>query len=116
LVPRGTGRRIALDRDDDTFFNQNEIEVGSDPSDSSITPNTTTPRLASFTLASSEVKIEWSGRIGSKYRIQSRATLSADSPWADLSEPITITANPTAWSEPINAAAEARFYQIIHVP
>lgn len=116
LVPRGTGRRIALDRDDDTFLNQDEIEVGSDPSDSSITPNTTTPRLASFTLNSSEVKIEWFGRIGSTYRIQSRATLTADSSWADLSEPITIVANPTAWSEPINAAAEARFYQIVHVP
>jgi DNA-binding beta-propeller fold protein YncE len=116
LVQRGTGKRIALDRDDDTFFNQDEIAVGSDPSDSNITPDTTTPRLASFTRNSTDVKIEWFGRIGSKYRIQSRATLSADSAWADLSEAITITANPTAWSEPINAGAEARFYQIVHVP
>ncbi|HUS37748.1 MAG TPA: hypothetical protein VM680_20530 [Verrucomicrobiae bacterium] len=116
LVPRGTGRRIALDRDDDTFLNQDEIAAGSDPSDPNITPNTTTPRLASFTLTSSEVKIEWAGRIGSAYRVQSRATLSPSASWADLSEPITLTANPTAWSEPINAAAEARFYQIVHVP
>jgi hypothetical protein len=31
LVPRGTGRRIAIDRDDDGWLNLTEVEFGSDP-------------------------------------------------------------------------------------
>jgi hypothetical protein len=116
LVPLGTGTRLALDRDSDTFFNQNEIEAGSDPADAAITPNTTTPRLASFTTTAGAVKIEWFGRVNSRYRIQARASLADDTPWADHSDLVTITTNPATWSENIEPANTARFYRIVHVP
>jgi mono/diheme cytochrome c family protein len=116
LVPLGSGKRIALDRDLDGFFNQIEIEAGSDPNDPNITPDTTTPRLASFKLDAGQVTIEWSGHVGSNYRIQTRATFSDDNPWADHSVSIPLTANPMTWSESIDAASEARFYRIVYVP
>ena len=116
LVPLGSGNRLALDRDGDTFLNQNEIEAGSDPADPTITPNTTTPRLASFTMTAGDVKIEWFGRVNSQYRIQSRASLADDTPWTDHSNLISVTTNPATWSEQIEPAIAARFYRIVHVP
>src|ERR1051325_2943133 len=116
LVPLGSGARLALDRDGDGFFNQIEIEAGADPNDPAITPETTTPRLASFRIDSGQVHIEWSGRIGSNYRIQIRAALSDDSPWTDHTDPIPIATNPTAWTESIDLNANARFYRIVHIP
>ena len=37
-VPPGQGRRIALDRDADEFFNADEIAAGSDPADPASIP------------------------------------------------------------------------------
>jgi hypothetical protein len=116
LVPLGSGTRLALDRDGDGFFNQIEIEAGSDPNDPTVTPETTTPRLASFQVDSGQVRIEWFGRIGSNYRIQTRASFSDNSPWTDHSDPIPIATNPVAWSETIDVNASARFYRIVHIP
>jgi DNA-binding beta-propeller fold protein YncE len=116
MAPLGSGTRLALDRDGDGFFNRIEIEAGADPNDPSITPDTTTPRLTSFRVDSGEVRMEWFGKIGSKYRIQTRATLSADTSWSDHSGAIPIASNPASWSEPIEAGNKARFYQIVHVP
>jgi len=116
MAPLGSGTRLALDRDGDGFFNRIEIEAGADPNDPSITPDTTTPRLTSFRVDSGEVRMEWFGKIGSNYRIQTRATLSADTSWSDHSDAIPIASNPASWSEPIETGNKARFYQIVHVP
>jgi len=37
-VPPGQGRRIALDRDADEFFDADEIAAGSDPADAASIP------------------------------------------------------------------------------
>jgi YVTN family beta-propeller protein len=37
-VPPGSGRRMALDRDRDTFFDRDELDAGSDPADPLSTP------------------------------------------------------------------------------
>jgi hypothetical protein len=37
-VPPGSGQRIGVDRDDDGFFDRDEIDAGSDPADPSSTP------------------------------------------------------------------------------
>jgi YVTN family beta-propeller protein len=37
-VPPGSGTRIALDRDDDTYFDRDELDFGSDPEDESSIP------------------------------------------------------------------------------
>lgn len=38
LVPRGSGQRIGVDRDGDTFFDNDENDAGSDPADPNSTP------------------------------------------------------------------------------
>ncbi|MDX2171299.1 MAG: thrombospondin type 3 repeat-containing protein, partial [Deltaproteobacteria bacterium] len=37
-VPPGSGQRLALDRDDDGFFDSDEVDAGSDPADAGDTP------------------------------------------------------------------------------
>jgi YVTN family beta-propeller protein len=37
-VPPGSGMRVALDRDDDTYFDRDELDFGSDPEDESSIP------------------------------------------------------------------------------
>lgn len=116
LVPAGTGRRMALDRDGDTVFNQNELVAGSDPADPTITPETTTPRLHSISRLNDAVRLEWSGRLGSSYRVQARDEFAAENGWQNVGEAIVQSSNPIARDEPISPSANARFYRIVHEP
>ncbi len=45
LVPEGTGRRIAIDRDDDGYFDQSEIDIGWDPRDANAHGTNLPPEL-----------------------------------------------------------------------
>ena len=45
VVPRGTGRRIGVDRDDDGYFDLSELDVGDDPLDPASHRSNTPPRL-----------------------------------------------------------------------
>jgi DNA-binding beta-propeller fold protein YncE len=116
LVPRGSGVRLALDRDEDGFFNQSEIEAAADPDNADITPETTTPRLTSVQFTSNSVRLEWLGRVTSFYRVQTRSDFSTNSAWADFTEPVALAQNPASWTEPIQSGAGARFYRVVHVP
>jgi hypothetical protein len=42
-VPVGFGPRMGLDRDGDTYFDQSEIDAGSNPADAGSTPNDAPP-------------------------------------------------------------------------
>ncbi|MDG2303503.1 MAG: hypothetical protein P8R42_02425 [Candidatus Binatia bacterium] len=42
-VPPGSGTRVGVDRDEDGFFDRDEIDAGSDPADSGSTPPAPTP-------------------------------------------------------------------------
>lgn len=114
LVPKGTGTRIALDRDGDSFFNQIEMASGADPDDANVTPETTTPRLLSIEAAEGNLKLRWHGKMGANYRVQARNEFGTGD-WANLSETITISTNPVSWSEPRGDGA-SRFFRVIHVP
>ncbi|MHC4220075.1 MAG: hypothetical protein ACYSU7_16645, partial [Planctomycetota bacterium] len=43
IVPDGTALRIGVDRDEDGFFDRDEIDAGSDPADPASTPDTGVP-------------------------------------------------------------------------
>jgi hypothetical protein len=45
VVPRGSGRRIGVDRDDDGYFDRTELEAGFDPADPASHGANTPPRL-----------------------------------------------------------------------
>ncbi len=44
-VPPGSGRRIALDRDEDGSFDRDELDAGSDPADAADVPTAETPAI-----------------------------------------------------------------------
>ena len=54
MVPRGTGRRIAIDRDGDGYFDRTEMEAGTNPADSLSKPLNALPVL---TLAGSDLRV-----------------------------------------------------------
>jgi YVTN family beta-propeller protein len=49
-VPVGSGTRIGVDRDEDGFFDQDEVDAGSDPADPSSTPGGSTTSTTTTTL------------------------------------------------------------------
>jgi YVTN family beta-propeller protein len=50
-VPPGSGLRVGVDRDEDGFFDRDEIDAGSDPADPSSTPGGTTSTSAATTTS-----------------------------------------------------------------
>jgi YVTN family beta-propeller protein len=52
-VPPGSGVRIGLDRDEDGFFDRDELDRGSDPADPSSTPSGSTSTTTSTTSSTS---------------------------------------------------------------
>ena len=114
FVPKGSGKRIALDRDGDTFLNLVEAEIGADPDDPNVTPETTRPRLLSIEMTGADLKFRWHGKVGGRYRVQARDEVGGGS-WSDLSEAITIATNPASWTETRGGGA-ARFFQVIYLP
>jgi YVTN family beta-propeller protein len=49
-VPPGSGLRIGVDRDDDTYFDGDEIDLGTDPADPAEFPGSSAARIAVRTL------------------------------------------------------------------
>ena len=48
MVPLGTGRRIGIDRDEDGFFDRDELDACSDPANPNSTPDNVKPADADF--------------------------------------------------------------------
>src|SRR5213075_1078418 len=55
LVPQNTGWRMALDRDNDGYFDSSEIETGFDPADPASHPG----RITSVAKAGSDILLSW---------------------------------------------------------
>jgi YVTN family beta-propeller protein len=77
VVPFGTGRRLALDRDEDGYFDQDELDFGSDPANSDSTP----PALPFLSLEfrpddGGHFEVGWSSIIGLTYQLELKEALS----------------------------------------
>ena len=91
IVPEGSGRRIALDRDRDGFFDRDELDLGSDPADPASIPAYT---YASISLNSNAATISWNSVSGKTYQVQFKNRLDI-SVWTNLQAGI-IASNATA--------------------
>jgi YVTN family beta-propeller protein len=80
IVPEGSGRRIALDRDMDGFFDRDELDFPSDPANAASIPVNTT---ATISLSSNLVTISWNSISGKTYQVQFNDNLSL-STWTNL--------------------------------
>ena len=107
LVPRDSGRRIALDRDADGFYDRDEIDFGSDPANPFSIPLRT---WASLNATSRVVTISWNSVTGETYRIQFKTALRKSN-WIDLGSNMT-AATTASFATDVLAADRQRFYRI----
>ncbi len=89
VVPRGSGRRIGIDRDDDGRFDRDELDHGTDPANPMAIGINHPPlsgvelRLLAPSLSDKGTKISWKATPGVACRIQSTAN-PADPIWTDV--------------------------------
>jgi YVTN family beta-propeller protein len=106
VVPRNTGQRIAIDRDEDGYFDRTELDFGSNPADRNSTP----ARILSITRTSSGVTLIWQTTPGASYRVQFKNSLARPD-WEDLSGDITADGLVAAATDTI-MGAQQRYYRI----
>jgi YVTN family beta-propeller protein len=104
LVPKGTGERLAIDRDGDGVFNYDEIRAGSDPSDASSLPISL--RVLAPQAGDVDLRFTWFSPLDRRYNVVSKSKLK-DS-WIALETNITSSAFTTN-AVPLGSAAEAYF-------
>jgi hypothetical protein len=91
IVPEGTGRRIALDRDSDGFLDRDELDFPSDPANPASIPLHT---YATISLTSNLATIAWNSVSGKTYQVQFNNRLGMQA-WTNLQSSITAS-NATA--------------------
>ena len=75
LVPRGLGKRLGIDRDEDGFGDRTESLAGTDPNDAGSNPALVPPTLAASPAGDGGVRLHWSGVPGLRYNLLSKADL-----------------------------------------
>jgi DNA-binding beta-propeller fold protein YncE len=106
VVPRNSGHRIGIDRDEDGYFDRTEIDFGSNPADRNSTP----ARILSITRTETEVLLRWQATPGATYRLQFKDNLShAD--WQSVTNDI-IADGVIAQKADIAGGAQQRYYRV----
>jgi hypothetical protein len=116
LVPAGSGERIGIDRDADGYFDQDELDAGSNPADPLSIPTEPPPQIGAISVALSAngVTLTLYAVPGLACQLQYKNKL-ADPGWTNLS---TNIAGVGALSVPdlTRPTNTARFYRIVAVP
>ena len=107
LVPQNTGWRLALDRDEDGYFDTSEIETGFDPGDALSHPG----RIVSIAKAGSNMLLSWQSAAGAKYVVQWRTNWSG-APWLDFAPRVTSALPITIWTDSPPVIEPSRYYRV----
>jgi len=108
VVPEGMGRRLGLDRDRDGFFDRDELDFQSDPSDAGSIPVRT---YATISITSNLATISWNSVSGRTYQVQFKNHLGLQT-WSNLQSSITAgNATASATDDAITNFLQ-RFYRI----
>jgi len=108
VVPEGMGRRLSLDRDRDGFFDRDELDFQSDPSDAGSIPVRT---YATISIRSNLATISWNSVSGRTYQVQFKNHLGLQT-WSNLQSSITAgNATASATDDAITNFLQ-RFYRI----
>lgn len=108
-VPRGSGRRIGIDRDSDGFLDQDEVDLGSDPADASSIP---VIRGVTLRVSASGPVIGWSAAAGHTYRVQYTRALPGQA-WTDLPGDVTAGNGVASKSDLSESPGAERYYRVI---
>jgi DNA-binding beta-propeller fold protein YncE len=116
LVLAGSGERIGIDRDADGYFDQDELDAGSNPADPLSVPAEPPPQIGgiSLILSTNGVALNLYAVPGLACQLQYKNSL-ADLAWTTLSTNVAGVGalSVSDLTRPTNAA---RFYRIIAVP
>jgi DNA-binding beta-propeller fold protein YncE/mono/diheme cytochrome c family protein len=116
LVPSGSGVRLALDRDEDSIYNQDEIDSGSDPADPDSTPETRAPRLLTIKLNGTRALVQFYGKIGARYQVEMRDEFDPSKDWVPFGPAMTLQTTLATSSQELTVGTATRFYRVVHIP
>jgi hypothetical protein len=110
LVPEGSGRRLALDRDGDGYFDSTEFEAGANPGDPASLPQPFV-RISKF---GTNVTLRWTSVPGSKYALDwsTNLSLAGTNVWKNLVAPFAVSSNITTYTDAPPVAEPQRFYRV----
>jgi len=115
-VLAGSGEHIGIDRDADAYFDQDELDAGSNPADPLSVPAEPPPQIGgiSLILSTNGVALNLYAVPGLACQLQYKNSL-ADLAWTTLSTNVAGVGalSVSDLTRPTNAA---RFYRIIAVP
>jgi hypothetical protein len=107
VVPEGTGTRLGLDRDEDGFFDQDELDYGFDPLDAASAP----APLKLFAATSGDpIALHWNTLPGAVYQIWVLDGVGGK-PWRVVEE-LTADDDELTYSDSVPAGVAARLYRI----
>ena len=115
LVPRGSGFRLALDRDGDGYFDTSEIERGYDPADPTSHPG----QIVSISKLGNTVMVSWESVAGFKYAVEGSFNFQANGSnmmWNMLGPPFTAIQPITTYTDSPPANVFFRFYRVRKEP
>lgn len=115
LVPRGAGRRIGIDRDEDGHFDGDEADYGSDTADVASYPPLVPATFSSVNLTTNGVALTWSGTPGYLYRIEVRTNLATDQ-WQPLGTNVIASLAPLSQTDTNLTVAPQKYYRIVTSP
>lgn len=111
LAPEGSGRRLALDRDGDGYFNTSETDLGFDPADPASHPG----RIVSLTPAGADFVLTWESAPGARYTVLAAthfAAPPASTLWTPLASSLLSTNALTAYTDLPPGGIARRFYRV----
>jgi hypothetical protein len=108
LVPEGSGRRLALDRDGDGYLDTSEIEGGFNPADPSSHPG----RITSISNAASVVTLSWESAPGARYTVEWCTNLPPAGAWTIVNGPSVATLPVSTYSSSAPEGHGHGFYRV----
>jgi hypothetical protein len=116
LVPRGSGVRLALDRDGDGYFDTSEAEMGFNPADPASHPG----RIVSISKLANAVMVSWESAPGAQYAVEGSTNFpqvhASNNVWNTLGPPFIAIQPITIYTDSPPANAFLRFYRVRKEP
>jgi len=115
LVPRGSGRRLALDRDGDGYFDTSEAEWGYNAADPASHPG----RIVRIARSANTVMVSWESAPGVRYAVETSAHFQgagSNTVWITLAPPLLAVQPITVYTDAPPASASQRFYRVRKEP
>ena len=99
LVPRGTGRRIGIDRNADGFLDRDALDF----------------KVTAFNVTSSGTTVSWVSVSNFTYQLQYKTNLT-DSPWTAVPGNVVASGTTASQTDATVPANTSRFYRILALP